>query len=52
MRPNIVLHDAQTNETLCREMTEQEYADLLATGWTEEGPSNAFGNNTDVQHAP
>jgi hypothetical protein len=28
-RPNIQIDD------LVREMTEEEYADLLATGWTE-----------------
>jgi hypothetical protein len=30
-RPNIQIDE------LVREMTEQEYADLLATGWTLEG---------------
>jgi len=30
-RPNIQIDDE------VREMTEQEYADLLATGWTLEG---------------
>jgi hypothetical protein len=29
-RPNIQIDD------LVREMTEEEYAELLATGWTEE----------------
>lgn len=32
-RPNIQIDD------VVREMTEEEYAELLATGWTEEGPS-------------
>ena len=31
--PNIQIGD------LVREMTEEEYAALLATGWTEEGSS-------------
>ena len=30
-RPNIQIND------LVREMTEEEYAELLETGWTEEG---------------
>lgn len=30
-RPNIQIDDE------CREMTEEEYEALLATGWTEEG---------------
>ena len=30
-RPNIQIDD------LVREMTEEEYAELLASGWTEEG---------------
>ena len=38
MRPNTTIHDAESGETITREMTEQEYADLLATGWTMEPP--------------
>jgi hypothetical protein len=34
-RPNTTTHDAITGETIEREMTEQEYADLIASGWTE-----------------
>lgn len=34
MKPNITLHDAETGETETREMTDEEYADLLASGWT------------------
>ena len=30
-RPNIQIND------VVREMTEEEYAELLATGWTEQG---------------
>lgn len=36
MNPNITIHDAETGETITREMTDEEYAELLATGWTEE----------------
>jgi hypothetical protein len=36
MKPNIQLDDAETGETITREMTDDEYAELLATGWTEE----------------
>jgi len=31
-RPNIQIDDE------VREMTEEEYADLMASGWTEEAP--------------
>jgi hypothetical protein len=34
-RPNIGGHDAITGESWEREMTEEEYADLIASGWTE-----------------
>jgi hypothetical protein len=33
-RPNIQIDDE------VREMTEKEYAELLASGWTEEGPDD------------
>ena len=36
-RPNIGIDDE------VREMTEEEYAELLATGWTEEGTSDLAG---------
>ena len=36
MNPNITIHDTETGETVEREMTDDEYADLIATGWTEE----------------
>jgi len=32
-RPNIQIDDE------VREMTEEEYAELLASGWTEESPT-------------
>ena len=31
-KPNIQIDD------VVREMTDEEYAELLASGWTEEGP--------------
>lgn len=34
MKPNITIHDALSGETITREMTDQEYADLIASGWT------------------
>ena len=35
-KPNITIHDAATGETVEREMTEEEYADLIGSGWTLE----------------
>ena len=35
MRPNIVTNDVATGIHETREMTEEEYAELLASGWTE-----------------
>lgn len=35
-KPRITGFDCYTNEIIDREMTEEEYAELLATGWTEE----------------
>jgi hypothetical protein len=35
MKPEITIHDAITGETEVREMTDEEYAELLASGWTE-----------------
>jgi hypothetical protein len=34
-KPTGTFHDAITGETIDREITEQEYADLIASGWTE-----------------
>ena len=39
MKPNIDIHDGITGETISREMTDEEYAELLESGWTEE-PTN------------
>ena len=33
-KPTGTFHNALTNETLVRELTDDEYADLLAEGWT------------------
>lgn len=40
MNPNITIHDAETGETVEREMTDDEYTELLATGWTPEPVEN------------
>ncbi len=40
VRPNIQIDD------VVREMTEEEYAELLASGWTEEAPVDE-GTTTD-----
>lgn len=37
MKPTLTDHDAQTGVTVAREMTDEEYAALLESGWTEEG---------------
>ncbi len=50
MKPLIHTHDAATGMTEVREMTDEEYEALLASGWTEEGNANAVGNHPDVQH--
>jgi hypothetical protein len=43
MKPQGTFHDAATGETTVRELTDEEYADLIASGWTlepqEETPS-------------
>ncbi len=36
MNPTTTIVDALTGETVEREMTDEEYAELLASGWTEE----------------
>ena len=36
MNPNITIHDTITGETVTREMTDEEYAELLASGWTPD----------------
>lgn len=36
MKPTITIHDTETGETVEREMTDDEYAELLASGWTPE----------------
>jgi len=35
-KPNITINDHETGETIEREMTDDEYAELIASGWTEE----------------
>jgi len=36
MKPNIQIDDAANGETIVREMTDDEYAELVASGWTPE----------------
>jgi hypothetical protein len=36
--PIISFFNAFTNELVERQMTDEEYAELLASGWTEEAP--------------
>jgi len=38
MNPLIKIIDGLTGEEEVREMTDQEYADLLASGWSETNP--------------
>lgn len=47
MKPNIDIHDAETGETITREMTDAEYAELLGTGWTEGLDTET--NDNDIQ---
>lgn len=44
MKPNIQIDDE------IREMTDEEYEALLATGWSIDGPTSRIGDNPDVQH--
>lgn len=37
-KPRICSYDCTTNSLLDREMTDEEYAELLASGWTMEAP--------------
>lgn len=41
MNPNIDIHDAETGETITREMTDDEYAELVASGWSPDGEADA-----------
>ena len=38
MNPQTTIHDALTGITEVREMTDEEYAELVATGWTLDEP--------------
>lgn len=49
MRPNITTIDVATGEATTREMTEQEYQDLLASGWTADGSSTKAPIDTPQQ---
>jgi len=49
-KPKIGGIDAATGASWLREMTDEEYEALLASGWTEEGPADVLGDNPDIQH--
>ena len=40
MNPNIDIHNAETGEMITREMTDEEYAELVASGWSPDGEQN------------
>jgi hypothetical protein len=40
MNPSITIVDGITNIQETREMTDKEYADLLASGWTPSEPTD------------
>jgi hypothetical protein len=40
MNPMINIHDCETGEMITREMTDAEYAEVLASGWTPYEPDN------------
>jgi hypothetical protein len=37
-RPLITVYEVETDTFIAREMTDEEYAELLASGWTGEAP--------------
>jgi hypothetical protein len=39
MKPMIYIHDCETGETTTREMTEEEYAEILFTGLIPDEPT-------------
>jgi hypothetical protein len=43
-KPRIMGFDCYTNEAIDREMTDEEYAELLASGWTAEAPTEEEEN--------
>jgi len=47
MKPNITQNNAQTGETIEREMTDEEYEALLASGWTVEGTPQTEGDSEE-----
>jgi hypothetical protein len=36
MKPKVDIYECSTGEVISREMTDEEYAELLASGWTPE----------------
>jgi hypothetical protein len=47
-RPRVCGYDCYTNTVIDREMTDEEYAELLASGWTEEGTNEASTTDADT----
>ncbi len=51
-RPRVCGYDCYTNTVIDREMTDEEYAELLASGWTEEGTNEASITDADTGTSP
>jgi hypothetical protein len=47
-KPKIGGTDAATGISWLREMTDEEYEALLASGWTEEGNADTVSGDTDT----
>lgn len=50
--PLATFHDAATGETVEREMTDEEYADLIASGWTPGDEANPEPEPTPEEETP
>lgn len=46
MNPKIDIHDAETGQSITREMTDDEYFELLATDWTPDAPNENDSNES------
>lgn len=42
--PQITIHDVATGETITRDMTDDEIAELIASGWTETNDETPTSN--------
>jgi hypothetical protein len=47
-KPQITIHDALTDVSISREMTDEEYAALVETGWTMEPKDEATTADADA----